>query len=93
MSFGGDTYDRERDGARLFVQLAKVRALMLDGQWRTLAQISSAVSAPQASVSARLRDLRKEKFGNYVVNRRRVLGGHGLHEYQVEPPVPVVVLD
>jgi len=38
-------------------------------------------SHPEASVSARLRDLRKEKFGGHVVERRAVK--RGLFEYRV----------
>jgi hypothetical protein len=54
---------------------------MLDGQWRTLSQIVLHVGGSEAGVSARLRDLRKQKFGAYTVNGRRRSGG--LWEYQV----------
>jgi len=63
------------------VQLAKVRSLMLDGQWRSLIEIAAATESPQASVSARLRDLRKAKFGGYTVERRVL--ARGLFEYRV----------
>ena len=57
---------------------------MRDGAWRTLDEISVAVGAPPASVSARLRDLRKEKFGAHLVERRsRGERGRGLYEYRV----------
>jgi hypothetical protein len=62
-------------------QLAKVRDLMLDGQWRSLIEIAAATDAPQASISARLRDLRKVKFGSYTVERRLLTPG--LYEYRV----------
>lgn len=82
--FDGETYDPEKDHSRLTQQLAKVRDLMLDGKWRTLAQIAEEVGAPEASVSARLRDLRKSKFGNFKVGRQRVPGDKkGLHVYRV----------
>lgn len=80
--FGGETYEHARDGDRLKKQLAAVRRLMLDGKWRTLADISEAVGAPQASISARLRDLRKPKFGSYLVEREYV--GAGLWHYRVK---------
>lgn len=83
MPFGGTTYCRAIDGGRLIRQLWKVKRLMLDGRWRTLPEISEAVGAPPASVSARLRDLRKEKFGGYVVERRRRYPDSGLFEYRV----------
>ncbi len=85
MSFGGATYEPEHDGERLGKQLAAVKHLMIDGEWRTLGEISAEVGSPQASVSARLRDLRKERFGQYVVSRRaRGERGRGLYEYRVE---------
>lgn len=82
-TFDGATYDEERDGARLRLQLVKVLDLMKDQRWRTLAEISRSVEAPEASCSARLRDARKEKFGGHTVNRRRVKDEKGLHEYQL----------
>lgn len=79
--FDGFTYEASNDHDRLYGQLDAVRALMLDGEWRTLAEIASATFSPQASVSARLRDLRKLKFGGYIVERERV--GSGLFRYRV----------
>lgn len=81
VDFDGETYERARDHDRLAAQLAQVRGLMLDGDWRTLAEISLSVGAPEASVSARLRDLRKKKFGEYTVERR--YRGAGLYEYRI----------
>ncbi len=81
--FDGDTYDSNEDHGRLRAQLNGVRKLMEDGKWRTLSAIAFVLSCPEASVSARLRDLRKEKFGAYTVERRRVPNGNGLHEYRV----------
>lgn len=84
--FDGETYEEEHDEERLSKQIIRVRSLMLDGQWRTLAEISAQTGDPQASISARLRDLRKVKFGSYIVNRRRRgLAKKGLHEYQLLP--------
>jgi len=81
--FGGETFDEALDGDRLRKQLAKVRAIMSDGQWRTLKQLAAAAEAPEASVSARLRDLRKKKFGGFTVDRQRVPNGNGLHRYRL----------
>ena len=80
--FDGETYDRERDHARLGKQLTLVRDLMLDGRWRSLTDIRwrSGV-ASEASISARLRDLRKRKFGGFTVERR--YAGDGLWEYRL----------
>jgi hypothetical protein len=58
---------------------------MNDGQWRTLAEIEEITEDPQASISARLRDLRKERFGEHeVARRRRGSGQRGLFEYRIE---------
>lgn len=82
--FDGRTFDPEQDGPRLHTQLRNVLACMKDGQWRTLDEISSLTGAPSTSVSARLRDLRKPKFGGYTVERRaRGERCAGLFEYRV----------
>jgi len=67
----GQTFDSALDGERLNAQTKRVYSLMSDGNWRTLREISAAVGDPEASVSARLRDLRKPKFGAFIVDRRR----------------------
>lgn len=73
--FDGTTYDHARDSSRLGEQMLAVLSVMADGQWRTLAQLSEAACAPEASVSARLRDLRKPRFGGHRVERRYVSKG------------------
>lgn len=75
-AFGGETYDHQRDFVRLSGQLLRVYNVMLDGRWRTLAQIA-ALSAPgtEAAVSARLRDLRKDKFGAHDMQAECIEGG------------------
>ena len=81
--FDGETVLPE-DRGRLARQLEAVKALMCDGRWRTLAEIARECRAPEASVSARLRDLRKRKFGEFWVERRRL--ERGLHAYRVIAP-------
>ena len=81
----GTTYDAGLDGERLKGQHARVLATMSDGQWHTLAGLAATTGATEASVSARLRDLRKLRFGGRVVHRRRVVGTPGLHEYRLDP--------
>lgn len=71
----GETYDQARDGKRLDGQMADVFALMRDGQWRTLGEISGATGHPEASVSARLRDMRKPSLGGFTVDREHVRKG------------------
>ncbi len=85
--FNGSDYNPALDDKRLTKQLGKIYSLMIDHKWRTLAEISKEVDEPEASVSAQLRHLRKERFGSYVVNKhRRGEPGCGLFEYQVLDP-------
>lgn len=82
MRFGGSTYDEDIDRSRLKGQLADVFKLMEDGAWRSLREISLATGHPEASVSARLRDIRKKEFfKNYTTNSRRRTAG--TWEYRV----------
>ena len=83
--FDGATYDPNLDHHRLAKQLLRVFAVMRDGKWRTLEEVSTIVVAPEGSVSARLRDFRKDKFGGHEVERRRRGDEErGLWEYRVE---------
>ena len=82
LNFDGATVEAV-DRERLMGQLAHVLALMSDGKWRTLKEIAGEKYS-EAGVSARLRDLRKAKWGSYTVDRRR--RGEvksGLFEYMV----------
>jgi len=81
MHFDGSTYNHARDGARLGDQMLSVFQIMRDGEYRTLGQIAASTYSPESSVSARLRDLRKPRFGGHTVNRRYV--GNGLYQYQL----------
>ena len=82
--FDGDTYQRELDFTRLTGQNQAVFDSMNDGAWRTLREIEDRTGYPQASISARLRDFRKEKFGRHKVHRRRRgTAVKGLHEYSL----------
>ena len=86
MQFDGITYDPEHDQARLSGQCLKVFNCMLDHQWHTLSELARAADGSEAGVSARVRDLRKERFGEHTVNRqRRGDPKRGLWEYQLIP--------
>lgn len=83
----GETFERKLDGERLSGQLARVLAVMRDGEWRTLDELSELTDSPPASVSARLRDLRKPRFGRFDVQRqRRGDPASGLFEYRLRRP-------
>jgi hypothetical protein len=60
---------------------------MVDGKWRTLAQIALTTRDPQASISARLRDFRKQANGGHIVASKRVAGASGLFIYKLMPKV------
>lgn len=77
--FSGPTLT-QADSKRLGVQLEKVRALVIQSGWLTLGQIARITGYPEASVSARLRQLRSL---GHVVDRRRVPDANGLWEYRV----------
>jgi hypothetical protein len=88
----GPAFVEQLDGARLRRQRDDIAALMLDGVWRSLAEIEGIFRArgvcyPQASISAQLRHLRKIQFGAYTVEkRRRGRGCTGTWEYHVAWP-------
>lgn len=78
----GATFDPDIDTERLNKQMRRVWDAMRDGRWRTLAEIAECTGDPEASISARLRDFRKPRFGQMAVNRRR-RSDAGLYEYQL----------
>jgi len=87
MTFYGPAFDPALDEERLNDQILRVYRCMNDSLWRTLGEISESTGAPEASVSAQLRNLRKVEYGSFVVERRRRgLATTGLWEYQLRPP-------
>lgn len=81
MTFDGPTYDEQRDGARLGTLMMRVHAAMLDGQWHTLRELATRCGGSEASVSARIRDLRKTAWGGYQVQHEHV--SRGLWRYRL----------
>lgn len=82
------TYETKLDGERIDTQRGRVARLMLlateQDRWLTLREIAAGTGFPEASISARLRDLRKARFGSYsVLRRRRGEPSRGLWEYSV----------
>jgi len=84
MRFNGSDYDPKFDNIRLGKQIQSIFDCMKDGQWRTLGEIETITNYPQASISAQMRHLRKERFGSHTINKRsrgeRLIG---LYEYQL----------
>ena len=82
----GTTFIPKKDEKRLNTLSDLVWALMKDGQWRTLAEIKTAIGkGSEGGIHARLRDWRKKKFGGHEVPRRR--RSEGTHEYRLVPRV------
>lgn len=81
--FDGATYNHERDAIRLTRQWWDVWRSVNDGRWYTLREIARRSGHPEASVSARLRDFRKARFGAHTVERSYV--GSGLYMYRITP--------
>lgn len=71
LHFDGFTYSPKHDGERLGKQLLAVRALLSTGRWFTLAELAEQAGGSEAGCSARIRDLRKNRFGGHVIERRR----------------------
>ncbi len=85
----GETYIHEFDFTRLNTQQLRIYKIMKDGAWRTLREINRATirydkpeGEPEASISARLRDLRN-MFGLKIDRRRRGEKTKGLNEYRI----------
>ncbi len=71
----------EADLARLNKQARRVFLAMVDQDWHTLRDVADRTGDPEASVSARLRDFRKPRFGGMSIDRKR--GDNGLHAYRI----------
>jgi len=94
----GAAYVPSLDKARLSLQIERVRLYLLRGEWKTLREMKAALEAiyapahfPEASLSAQLRNLRKEPYRLRVERRRRdgVHGaGAGIWEYRLSGSEP-----
>jgi len=81
LDFDGVDYQPKRDRKRLTGQIQRIYDLIKDGQYRTLDQIAYDAECPHASASAQLRNLRKPRFGGYVIDRKHM--GNGLYTYRL----------
>lgn len=79
----GETYVAPFDYDRLNNQAKRVYDCISNGSWWTLADIAAKTHDPEASISARLRDLRKPRFGALDIEHRRVHQGKGEWEYRL----------
>ena len=82
--FNGSDYVPALDFIRLSGQIKRIFDCMKNQQWRTLNEIASITNDPEASISAQLRHLRKDRFGGHtIIKRRRGDRKQGLFEYQL----------
>lgn len=98
--FDGSTYEPSLDRARLSTLARAVYDLMIDGEWRTLSEIQAdlwnhppegtQVRGTEGGIGARLRDFRKDRWGNHTVDRRRRgYEPRGIFEYKlIDPNAP-----
>ncbi len=82
----GEAISPARDGQRLTSQQTQVEDVMADGFWRTLGNICAELRRRrpgskhgEASISARLRDMRRR---GWKVERERTCPGSGLYQYR-----------
>lgn len=81
----GATFVEARDGARLAEQGRRVLAYMLRMDCEcTLAEIAKGTGDPEASISARLRDIRAAGFN---VDSRHLRGGQWVYRVSRKSPV------
>jgi biotin operon repressor len=81
----GVTYERTFDYNRLNKQQKDVYNIMKDGHWHPLHELARDTMHPEASVSARIRDLRKSQFGGFDIERVRNKNS-GLFYYRMKLP-------
>lgn len=82
--FDGSDIDSKKDNERLTGQIKAIFDLMKDGKFRTLREIEDSTNFPQSSISAQLRNLRKERFGSFNIDKRsRGDRENGLFEYRI----------
>jgi hypothetical protein len=87
LPFDGITY-KPRDSIKFGTQLWGVLEVMSDGNWRTIPDLDKklrliGIYATHQGISARIRDLRKAKFGGRKIERREIRPR--LYEYRLLP--------
>lgn len=81
MPFDGKTYNPALDKERLSTQLNRVYELLSDGEYWSLEELSDVsfntykTVDSEAAISARIRDLRKAKFGEHKIESKRIRDG------------------
>ena len=73
--FDGSDYNENRDRRRLSAVLRQVLAIMQDGQWHNITELAQATGASEAGISARIRDLRKSRYGSNNIEKKHIIDG------------------
>ena len=78
LPFGGATYEAE-DSPRLSEQLRFVLLILKRGEWYSAEELQKElkrwdIKAGTAGITARIRDLRKKKFGGHKIPHKRIKG-------------------
>ena len=84
LRFDGSDYDHKRDGIRLTGQLERVFDVMKHGQRVILRELSDRSRCPEASASAQLRNLRKDRFGGFEIEKKYATSGLFLYRLKLE---------
>jgi hypothetical protein len=84
LHFDGQTYEPEQDQTRLTTQFLRVKKLLLTTPGRKyppaeLCRLTGTNALQWASVSARVRDLRKPRFGGWDIRAERVRRGEWVY--------------
>jgi len=90
VKFDGVVYDEVKDFDRLTGQLKRVHEALSGERWRTVGEIQECIRRqenivdPECSISAQIRNLRKKRFGGWIIERRR-RGGEdsAIWEYKI----------
>lgn len=71
----GETFNRPRDRKRLDTAMHRVSDTMSDKKWHTLKDLAKKAECSETCASARVRDLRKPKFGGWKVDAMHCTAG------------------
>lgn len=82
-SFDGESIEG-RDVPRLIRMQDRVQGFMADGLWYLPEDVRKGLGLPEGTaITTRIRDLRKKRFGGFLVERRRHADGSGRFEYRL----------
>ena len=91
--FDGSDYDHLRDATRLHGQMGRIWEVIKNGCWYTLADLATKTGAPEASISAQLRHLRKPRFGGHTIEKQRCPSGQYEYRLVVGAPIPIAPME